>query len=152
LKLVADMQFQEAYDTVLFRFYLAAAWETYAGLARGVMPITGNKELATPTQRAIHWRRESFQRLANTVPTKVHPSTGTAGKKTRQTREPKPELLGNAETVNRKLAAEALGMSERTFDRHVADRKLTPLGAGARKRFNVKELRRFLSQHSDSQE
>jgi hypothetical protein len=66
-------------------------------------------------------------------------------------RDPKPELLENAETVNRKLAAQALGMSERSFDRHVAAGKITPLGAGTRKRFNTKELLRFLRRKASDQ-
>jgi|HubBroStandDraft_6_1064221.scaffolds.fasta_scaffold210790_2 hypothetical protein len=82
----------------------------------------------------------------------LHPQAPTPAKTKRQIREPKPELLSKSELVNRKIAAEALGMSERTFDRHVKDRTITPIGAGAHKRFKAKELLRFLRQKDPRQE
>jgi hypothetical protein len=146
IKLVSDMRFQEAFDAVLLRVYVPLAWDTYSGIARGILAMDGNKEFKVIADRLMYWRRESFQRLAAAPIAEVVP---TVAKKLRELREPKPELLEKAETVNRKLAAEALGMSERTFDRHVADGKFTPLGAGSRKRFSTKALLRFLRKRSN---
>jgi hypothetical protein len=151
LKLVSDMRFQEAFEVVLLGIYIPQAWDTYSGLARGIVALDGNKEFKVLADQLMYWRRESFRRIASDPIGEASGIVPTVPKKLRQSREPKPELLVNAETVNRKLAAEALGMSERTFDRHVADGKLTPFGAGSRKRFNSKELLRFLRKKSDEQ-
>ena len=72
------------------------------------------------------------------------------GEKTRHFREPNLELLKNQEgTLNRKNAAEALGVSERTLDRLVADTKLIPVGPGFTKRFKNKDLFRFFNKRKD---
>jgi hypothetical protein len=64
-------------------------------------------------------------------------------------REPNTALLKNQDaTLNRKSAAEALGISERTLDRWVDAEKLTPIGLGSRKRFKTKELLRALNQNN----
>lgn len=73
--------------------------------------------------------------------------TESTSRKTRRIIEPNLQLLDRGDTLNRKQAAEALGVSERTLDRRVADKALTPVGAVGRKRFKTKDLRRFLNQH-----
>lgn len=83
----------------------------------------------------------------------VHPSTlGNPTSEKRHFREPNLELLKNTEaTLNRKNAAEALGTTERTLDRWVADNKLTPVGPESRKRFKTKDLLRFLNRKNPRQ-
>jgi hypothetical protein len=96
--------------------------------------------------RAIH---EELRRVAGLhinfagtpVARPIEASTPTPGRKTRNFREPNLELLKNQEgTLNRKNAAQALGVSERTLDRLVADKKLIPVGPGFTKRFKNKDL------------
>ena len=68
-------------------------------------------------------------------------------KKARQSLEPRPDLLKNQDlTLSRLRTAEALGITPRTLDRRVADKKLTPFGVGLRKRFKVKDIQRMLDQ------
>jgi excisionase family DNA binding protein len=70
------------------------------------------------------------------------------GNKTRRFREPNLELLKNPDaTLNRKNAAEALGVTERTLDRWITDKELIPVGPGSRKRFKTKDLLRLLNQN-----
>jgi hypothetical protein len=64
---------------------------------------------------------------------------------------PKPGLLKTLPTVNRKTAAEALGVTERTLDRHVKRGFLVPVGPPSRKRFKSKDLLQFLDQKKDRQ-
>jgi len=72
--------------------------------------------------------------------------------KTRHFREPNYELLRNPEaSLNRKNAAEALGITERTLDRWTEDRKLTPIGLGERKRYKVKDLLRLAGRKTPGQ-
>ena len=64
-------------------------------------------------------------------------------------KEPQLDLLKNEDaTLNRQRAADALGVSTRTFDRWIGEGKLTPVGTGARKRFRVRDLKRILSQRN----
>jgi len=68
-------------------------------------------------------------------------------KKLRQFKEPNHDLLKNQDaTLNRKNAADALGVTARTLDRWVKDTVLTPVGHGARKRFKTKDLLRLLKE------
>jgi hypothetical protein len=62
-------------------------------------------------------------------------------------REPKMELLKNPDArLNRANAAEALGLSQRQFDRLVKARELVPVTLGHRKLFKTQDLRRILNQ------
>jgi transposase InsO family protein len=73
--------------------------------------------------------------------------SGKTGKAPRRLLEPRPDLLTNPDaTLSRFRAADALGITPRTLDRWVTDGKLTRVGAGLRKRFKVKELKRVLDQ------
>lgn len=68
-------------------------------------------------------------------------------KKLRQYQEPKPELLKDPDaSLGRLRAAEALGITPRTIDRWINDKKLTPIGSGSRKRFKAKDLKKLLDQ------
>jgi hypothetical protein len=79
-------------------------------------------------------------------------STPAPRKRTRHFREPNLELLKNQEgTLNRKNAAEALGVTERTLDRWVADKQIIPVGPGFRKRFKNKDLLRFFNKQNRGQ-
>jgi helix-turn-helix protein len=62
--------------------------------------------------------------------------------------DPNPQLLEKTETLNRAQTARALGVSTRTLDRYVKDRKLTPMGGGGRKRFKTSDVRKFINQKS----
>jgi hypothetical protein len=107
--------------------------------------------------RRSHWKAEALKRVrereeAQRKVARRQPQTVTAtltGKplpfKPSQTRDPNPDLLKTAETLNRKKAAIALGISERTLDRWIADGKVMPLGAGTRKRFKSKDLLKLLN-------
>jgi hypothetical protein len=66
-------------------------------------------------------------------------------RRAKQIRVPKPELLAHTETVNRKVAADALGVTVRTIDRHIGDGKLVPVGAIGRKRLKTKDLLNILN-------
>jgi hypothetical protein len=68
-----------------------------------------------------------------------------AQEKPREYREPNSDLLKSAVSLNRKQAAQAIGVSERTLDRLIGDGRLTPIGGGSRKRFKTKELLQFLN-------
>ncbi|HEV3330163.1 MAG TPA: helix-turn-helix domain-containing protein [Bryobacteraceae bacterium] len=105
--------------------------------------------------RSYHWKAEVMKRereakAANQSPHPAiiaAPSPSPKAPKGRDIPDPKPELLRNPDaTLSRLKAAEALGIATRTLDRWVADRKLTPIGFGARKRFKVKDLQRLLDQ------
>jgi excisionase family DNA binding protein len=78
----------------------------------------------------------------------VTPPVSAPQARPRRIREPNPQLLDKGETLNRKQAAEALGVTERTLDRWVGDLKLTPIGGGGHRRFKTKDLRKFLNQKS----
>ena len=68
-------------------------------------------------------------------------------KSNRTFREAKPELLKNPDGMSgRKNAAIALGISEKTLDRRVKDKLLTPIGTGSLIRFKNKDLIRLLNQ------
>jgi len=69
------------------------------------------------------------------------------GKKTRQFREPNPDLLTGLETVNKIRAANALGISTRQVDRYVKDKLLIPVGGFGRKRFKTKDLLKFITKN-----
>jgi hypothetical protein len=68
------------------------------------------------------------------------------GKSPRHFKEAKPELLKDKEIVSRRIAAEALGLTERTLDRRVAEGSLTPIGEGHYKRFKTRDILRILHQ------
>lgn len=61
-------------------------------------------------------------------------------------REPRAELLKNPDArLNRKVSAEALGISERQFDRLVADKRIISVGSGRKKLFKTKDLSKLLN-------
>lgn len=67
-------------------------------------------------------------------------------KRLRKFREPRTDLLKDPTvTLNRLQAAEALGVTTRTLDRYVTDKRLTPVGGFARRRFKAKDLLAFVS-------
>jgi Asp-tRNA(Asn)/Glu-tRNA(Gln) amidotransferase C subunit len=112
-----------------------AEWVTESGEAeQSKIP-----EILAPESRAT--LREPKQRNGET--------TGAPQKATkpRTHLEPRPDLLVNPDaTLSRLRAAEALGIAPRTLDRWVKDKKLTPFGAGLRKRFKAKDLQRAIDQ------
>jgi len=58
--------------------------------------------------------------------------------------EPNPTILSGRETVNRKQAAAALGLTLRSIDRLVQDGVLRPTGAWGHKRFTTKDILSFM--------
>jgi hypothetical protein len=103
----------------------------------------------TEYQKAMARALSSNEPLRN--PTLELPQRAqTLGKRPRHFREPNLELLKNPEaTLNRKNAADALGVAERTLDRWTG-KEIIPVGAGSRKRFRTKDLLRLLNQkHRD---
>ena len=78
-------------------------------------------------------------------------SSVTDAKKRPASSEPHPELLENVETLNKAQAASALGVSIRTLDRYVEDRRLTPTGSYPRKRFKTQDLKKFLTRRKQGQ-
>ena len=75
----------------------------------------------------------------------------TTARAPRKKREPNPQVLKDRETVSRKMAAEALGVTERTLDRHVRSGLLVPAGPPTRKRFKTKDLSRLMNDKKDRQ-
>jgi len=66
-------------------------------------------------------------------------------KRSRLVLVPNPHLLKDKEIVEKGTAARALGVSVRTLDRYVEDKRLTPLAAYSRRRFKTKDLLAFMS-------
>jgi hypothetical protein len=97
-------------------------------------------------RRALEDRVKDWKTQVGKIGPSADRLPATAIKTKRQRREPNSELLKNIETVNRKQAAVALGVAERTLDRMVADKRLHPIGAFRSKRFKTNELLRFLKQ------
>ena len=71
--------------------------------------------------------------------------------KPRLVREPNPDMLKGKDIVSRKQAAEALGVTTRTIDRFVEDRKLNPTGGWGSKRFKTQELLDFMNRKKNRQ-
>jgi hypothetical protein len=115
----------------------------------------GSREIVNKIKTSSEW--ESLQRNLKQVAESRSASPASRDtddrtppeKKTRRYLEPKPELLKDLEaTLSRLRAAEALGIDVRTLDRWVVDKKLTPSGIGARKRFKVKDLKKLFEQRN----
>lgn len=95
---------------------------------------------------------EHGSRLTDKLTTSETIDTGQEPTKTpREHRDAKPEVLSGKAIVSRKLAAEALGVTVRTIDRLVADKKLRPTGDWGRKRFSVQELMDFITRKTKRQ-
>lgn len=94
--------------------------------------------------RSYHWIAEAFAKI-NSSPQAAIATPGTEAIASH------PELLAGP-TVNRKLAAKALGVSERTLDRWVESGKITPIKVGGRIRFDSEELKRILSPSKPDQQ
>jgi Helix-turn-helix domain len=106
---------------------------------------TKNSEEWRELQTKLKKVAEVLQRSPTAAPTASRPDQDKA----RRSLEPKPDLLANLDiTLSRLKAAEALGVSPRTLDRWVRDKLVTPVGAGLRKRFRPKELKRLLDQRT----
>jgi excisionase family DNA binding protein len=111
---------------------------------------------------SVEWRKlqEELRRVASKLQQDPSPSamgtatneTGLPVRKARHYGEPNPEILKGKDTVNRKQAAEAMGVTERTIDRWIKDTQLTPTRIGARIRLKTKELLRLLRGQKDGQE
>jgi hypothetical protein len=78
-------------------------------------------------------------------------ATDTSSPRTRQLREPQPELLADLQSVGKQRAALALGTTTRTIDRWVKTEKLVPIGGGGRTRFRTRDLLTFLNQKKPRQ-
>ncbi len=92
------------------------------------------------------------RRLKKAVRASAIPVSEAPTKTTRKNLQPNPALLKTPATVSRKIAAQALGVSERTLDRHVRRGLIAPVGPPTRKRFKSKDLLQLLSQKKDRQE
>ena len=100
-----------------------------------ITPLRGGSHVWKPTRKA-----EPEELADETTIQTVTP------KKTRHFREPNTSLLRNHDaTLNRKNAAEALGVSPRQLDRYVADKDLTPVGGFGRRRFKTQDLLTFIA-------
>ena len=149
LKLVDTMEYQELF-IVLLKELVQTAWLEFAAfpIERANMDSPDMRRyLRTITDRTAHWEAEGFRRL---VPSEAV-ATVAVPKRIAKRQEPNPAVLENRETVSHKQAALALGISERTLDRWIADGRLIPIGPITRKRFKCKDLLKILSQkHSDN--
>lgn len=161
-ELIDDLPTQKAVAVLLFDAQINS-WVKFSGLPPDMVPpkhpIEGKQHEWTNfadriTDRAQHWMMEGLRRIKpKATDASTHSVSGT--RKPRTIREPKSELLSNPEvtTLSRLRSAEALGISARQLDRWVKDGKLTPIGAGVRKRFRVMDLKRLLMQrNSDKQD
>ena len=115
-----------------------------AGIAQSEISLVEQHLREVLAPRLSHWKSQIGKNSPMLKESELAPNTPRKTK--RQIREPNPELLKDAETVNRKQAAIALGVTERTLDRLVADRTLHPVGPFRSKRYKTKELLRLLNQ------
>jgi hypothetical protein len=149
LKLVDTVERQELFITLL-KELMKTAWLEFAAFPiekANIDSLDMRRHWRTITDRTAYWEAEGFRRL---VPSEAA-ATVVVPKKIAKRQEPNPALLENKETVNHKQAALALGISERTLDRWIADGRLIPIGPTTRKRFKCKDLLKILSQkHSDN--
>jgi hypothetical protein len=130
------LRWGESFISSLTREFIRAAL-TWAGL-----PADAEFE------DSAEWKQFEDELLKSAEPPPTQSPTPGA-KKPRQSLEPRPELLVIPDaSLSRLRAAEALGITPRTLDRWVKDRKLTPFGAGIRNRFKAKDLQRILNQKS----
>ena len=148
LKLVENMESQEAFMATVNEFG-SKAWEEYTGYPPEVLqPSAGDKQFHAIQQSVGDWIGKGYKVL---IPHAMSPPVALPGptlplKKPRHFREPNLELLKNQEaTLNRKNSAQAIGVSERTLDRLVADKILIPIGPGFTKRFKNKDLLKYFN-------
>jgi len=148
LRLISDIQLQNGFMALLDA-WAGLTWLQYAGYAIDLR--SPHPDVEALRSRAEHWKNEGYIRLA-TSETQIKKSSASLPTKTssskRTFREPRPELLDGKESLNRKQTAVALGVTERTLDRWIAEGKLTPVGDMARKRCSTREIRKILSQRS----
>jgi hypothetical protein len=112
----------------------------------GLLPSSSVRMEKELRAMLMQWSDHAAKQLEAKPATRAVAETPKASRSARTFREPDAELLKNPDaTLNRKNAAQALGISERTLDRWVKDTILTPTGHGYRKRFKVKDLRRMLN-------
>jgi hypothetical protein len=110
--------------------------------------INGPSAVSSATTRPLAKPTTALRNVTEAQPQRKPPAQRVPESKTRrQLLEPRPDLLTNPDaTLSRLRAAEALGITSRTLDRWITDKKLTPFGAGLRKRFKAKDLQRLLNQ------
>jgi hypothetical protein len=163
LRLVDDINFHEAYSHILDDA-VRNTWALYADKDGGLFSSLAFTDQAFVNElrlRERYWKIEGFRRIEEIrkatnmrVPT-PHPQPQQQAepieelqvtpKGSRRSKDPNPQVLEGRETVTRKEAADALGVTTRTIDRFVEDNKLHPSGAWGRKRFTTKELREFMN-------
>jgi hypothetical protein len=126
-----------------------------------IEPVGGKTARATTPEQSRHDKAKEMMARAGEVlegsnaPTQkdqvlaIPHAAPLPKKRPRRFREPNLELLKNQEaTLNRKNAAESLGVTERTLDRWIIDKELVPVGPGSRKRFRTKDLIRLLNRRN----
>jgi len=138
LELVSGMPTLKAFTGLISEF-ANIAWEEQTG---GPFYQQGTQFDRIET-KVRDWLNEAYKRVAQGG-TKQTERPSTPHKPTRRFSEPNLELLRHSETVNKKQAADALGVSLRTLDRYVADKRLTPAGGYSRRRFKTKDLLNFI--------
>jgi excisionase family DNA binding protein len=142
LRLVKNLKTQEAYATVVNVMFTDIAHEDYMGVV-GLQPLPGHPDFLRIELRARYWIKESYKRIAKAATDRG--AKTASSKPNRQVREPNPNVLKGKNTINGKQAAEALGITERTLNRWIADTTLTPIRIGGRNRFDTKDLLRILN-------
>jgi excisionase family DNA binding protein len=155
-RLVVDAESHTAYTTII-RHYARALWFHFAGLPLDAVPLPlpfAEKPPKDPIvlwrvrleKRIAHWLNEGYRyraALQSDKPAQL-PEPPT---RNRRTLEPRPDLLTNLDgTSSRLKAAQILGITPRTLDRWVHDKKLTPVITGSHKRFRNKDLRKIIDQ------
>jgi hypothetical protein len=159
LLLVVDLESEKAFATVVADYVLPQVWSYFGGgfpmemipptpsfAAPGTIPLQLHRDKLR--NRARHWVVEGYRRLAGITKAKpVQQGVPPAASRHRTQLEPKPEKLSNIDsTLSRIGAADALGITPRTLDRWVRDKKLTPVGFGHSKRFKARDLKKLLDQ------
>ena len=153
LVLVSDLESVEAIAVVM-EWQARIAWENISWLPFDMpsdpfgQPHPVHIQIDKVTKRARRWIVEAYRRLAILIknnPPQLEASTPNVSR--RKKLEPKPEKLANLDgTLNRVGAADALGITPRTLDRWVKDRKLAPVGHGHSKRLKARDLKKLLDQ------
>jgi hypothetical protein len=150
LKLIFNLEQQEAFSTLLQFLFVDMAWADYTSLPMFAIQAA-DPQMGPVHTRVREWIKRSFERLVSLGKDKPKERAGIPSK-ARTFREPKPDLLKNPDaTLKRRSAAEAIGVSERTLDRMVEDETLTPVYRGSQKRFKTKDLRNVLQQKEPRQ-
>jgi hypothetical protein len=153
---------------VVMQQYVRQTWFDFAFMPIERLPPTlahaPNPEPILRQRDAVlehmeHWKVQAYQNICSAQnqnpPGKIQDEIGNQSEgKSRHPLEPETGLLANPEaTLNKVIAARALGVNVRTISRWVRDKKLTPVGLAKRKRFKVKDLQKLLNDRtSDKQD